>query len=45
MHFLISPQSYSPLQNLPVIHFPVFIANEQSSGKKIFALGIPLWSY
>ena len=45
MYFLISPQSYSPLQNLTVIHFSVFIANEQSFGKKIFALGISLWSY
>lgn len=42
---LLSPLSHNPLKHVGCPQwFPVFIANEESFGKKIFALAIPLSS-
>lgn len=42
---LLSPQSHNSLKRIGYPQrFPVFIANEESFGKKIFALAIPLSS-
>lgn len=42
---LLSPLSHNPLKHVGYPQwFPVFIANEESFGKKIFALAIPLSS-
>lgn len=42
---LLSPQSHNPLKHTGYPQwFPVFIANGESFGKKIFALAIPLSS-